>query len=135
MSRKSVPRDEAGDDEIVVVCIKVLAMPHAPLPGASRIPCGECGQPVWLSPATAAHVAGKPHRIACADCVARARVDDPDGEVMAPTPAQIAEMVSADPSLTPARIRRKFPASNPARRKAALEELLRRTRARKRNDN
>jgi hypothetical protein len=64
-----------------------------------------------------------------------AKDEDQDTQVMAPTEGQIAEMVANDPTLTPARIRRKLPASNPAKRKAAFDEILRRTRARKRTDN
>ena len=64
-----------------------------------------------------------------------ARDGDPDAPVMAPTEGQIAEMVANDPTLTPAKLRRKLPASNPAKRKAAFDEILRRTRERKRTDN
>jgi hypothetical protein len=131
MTRSKAKPEE--DDEVVVICFKVLVMPRPYVPGCSRVPCSDCGQPVWLSPATAAHVADKPHRICCAECVAK--LDDPDTQVMAPTPGQIAEMTAADPSLTPARIRRKFPASNPSKRKAAFDEMIRRTRAKKRTDN
>ena len=121
------------DEEIVVLCFKVLLMPRASVQGCSKVPCGTCGQPVWLSPATAAHVADKPHRISCAECAAK----DPDDDiqVMPPSEGQIAEMVANDPSLTPAKIRRTFPASNPTKRRAAFDELMRRTKARKRTDN
>ncbi len=131
--KKPKPSKEKDDEEIVVLCFKVLTMPRPLVPGCSRVPCGSCDQPVWLSPATAAHVADKPHRISCAECAAK----DPDDDiqVMPPSEGQIAEMVAQDPSLTPAKIRRKLPASNPARRKAAFDEIIRRTRARKRTDN
>ncbi len=125
--------EEKEDDEIVVLCFKVLVMPRPHVPGCSRVPCGDCGQPVWLSPATAEFVADKRHRISCAECVAKR--DDPDLQVMAPSAAQIAEITSTDPSITPARIRRAFPASSPVKRKAAFDELLRRTKAKKRMDN
>ena len=52
-----------------------------------------------------------------------------------PPRPQIAEMCAADPGLTPAMIRRKFPAADPAKRKATFADLLRRTKARKRLDN
>ena len=136
--KKSAPnpveaKPEEGDDELVVLCLKVLTHPRPPVPGCSRVPCSDCGQPVWISPATAAHVADRTHRICCAECVARDA--EPDMQVMAPSKGQIAEMLESDPSLTAARISRKFPASNPARRRASLDELLKRTKARKRTDN
>ena len=139
MSRKKaklkepVEKEKPEDEEITVLCFKVLMMPVPPVPGCSRPPCSACGQPVWLSPATAAHVADKPHRICCAECVAKDA--DPDMQVMPPSDAQIAEIVANNPSITPARIRRTMPASNPAKRKAALEEILKRTKQRKRLDN
>jgi hypothetical protein len=133
MSRKKPTPKKGDEEELVVLCFKVLVMPRPLVPGCSKVPCSGCGQLVWLSPATAAHVADKPHRIACAECVARD--EDPDTQVMPPSEGQIAEMVANDPALTPAKIRRKLPASNPAKRKTAFDEILRRTRARKRTDN
>ena len=133
MSRKKAKPQAKDDEDIVVLCFKVLMMPKPPVPGCSKVPCSECGQPVWISPATAAHMADKPHRICCAECVASN--DDPDMQVMPPSDGQIAEIVSTDPSISPAKIRRAFPASNPAKRKAALEDILRRTKRRKRLDN
>ena len=133
MSRKKPTPKKDDEEELVVLCFKVLVMPRPLVPGCSKVPCSVCGQLVWLSPATAAHVADKPHRISCAECVAKD--EDPDTQVMPPSEGQIAEMVANDPTLTPARIRRKLPASNPAKRKAAFDEILRRTRARKRTDN
>jgi hypothetical protein len=121
------------DEEIVVLCFKVLMMPRPPVPGCSKVPCSDCGQPVWISPATAAHMVDKKHRICCAECVAND--PDPDIELMPPSEGQIAEIVSTDPTITPAKIRRIFPASNPDKRRAALEDLLRRTKRRKRLDN
>ena len=126
-------KPDEKDEEITVLCFKVLMMPTPPVSGCSRQPCSDCGQPVWLSPATAAHVADKPHRICCAECVAKDA--DPDMQVMPPSEGQIAEIVSNNPSITPARIRRTLPASNPSKRKAALEDILRRTKQRKRLDN
>jgi hypothetical protein len=130
-SKAEAKKDE--DEEIVVLCFKVLMMPTPPVPGSSRVPCGDCNQPVWISPATAAHLADKKHRVCCAECVANH--PDDDVQLMAPTAGQIAEIVSVDPSITPARIRRILPASNPAKRKAALEDLIRMTKKRKRFDN
>ena len=128
---KATPESE--DDEIVVLCFKVLGMPVSPVPGCTKPACSECGQPVWLSPATAAHVADKPHRICCAECVAKEA--DPDTQVMAPTPAQIEEITRNHPEISAAKIRRAFPATKPTKRKAAFDEILRRTKARKRLDN
>ena len=140
MSRKKAkpskpvePKAKDDEEEITVLCFKVLMMPTAPVPGCSKVPCVECGQPVWISPATAAHMVGKRHRVCCAECVAND--SDPDREVMPPTDGQIAEIIAQVPSLTPAKIRRSFPASNSVKRKAVLEELLRRTKKRKRIDN
>ncbi len=137
MARKKA-KPEAGeakpDDEIcTVLCFKVLVMPRPPVAGCSRVPCAECHQPVWLSPATAALVADRPHKISCAECAAK--VDDPDTQIMPPSEAQIAEITAADPSITRAKIRRTFPESNPAKRKAAFDALIRRTKSRKRTDN
>ncbi len=134
-AKPSKPKEEESkeDEDVVVLCFKVLMMPRPPVPGCSKVPCSDCGQPVWISPATLAHMADKKHRICCAECVANH--PDPDMQVMPPSEGQIAEIVSTDPSITPARIRRTFPASNPAKRKAALEDILRRTKRRKRLDN
>jgi hypothetical protein len=56
MSRKKpTPKDD--DEELVVLCFKVLVMPRPLVPGCSKVSCSVCGQLVWLSPATAAHVA------------------------------------------------------------------------------
>jgi hypothetical protein len=126
--------DKAGeDDEFVVLCFKVLMFPKALVPGCSKRPCSDCGQMVWISPATQAHMADKPHRVCCAECVAKD--SDEDIQVMPPSEGQIAEIVANNPEITPAQIRRKFPASNPKKRKTTMEELLRRTRRRKRLDN
>ena len=126
-------KKEEDDEEIVVLCFKVLMMPTPPVPGSARVPCGDCGQPVWISPATAAHMVGKKHRVCCAECVANH--PDPDVHLMPPTEGQIAEIVAVDPTITAAKIRRALPVSNPAKRKAALEEMIRRTKRRKRIDN
>ena len=134
-AKPSKPEGEKAkeDEETVVLCFKVLMMPRPPVPGCSKVACSECGQPVWISPATAAHMADKPHRICCAECVAND--PDPDMRVMPPSDGQIADIVATDPSITPAKVRRTFPASNPAKRRAALEDILRRTKRRKRLDN
>ena len=138
--KKTAPKPAAAkpekkeDEELVVLCFKVLMNPNPPVAGSIRKPCADCGQPVWISPATLAHVAARPHKICCAECVANKQGDD-DIELIPPTDAQIAEMCANDPSLTPAMIRRKFPASNPAKSKATFAELIRRTKARKRLDN
>ncbi len=137
MARKQKPTPADGttpeDDEIVVLCFKVLMNPISTVPGSTRRPCSECNQPVWISPATAAHVADKKHRICCAECMAKR--DDGDTQIMTPSPGQLAEIVAHDPSLTKAKVLRKFPASNPAKRKASFDDLIRRTKARKRLDN
>jgi hypothetical protein len=134
-AKPSKPEAEKADEdeEVVVLCFKVLTMPRPAVPGCSKVPCSECGQMVWISPATTAHMADKPHRICCAECVASN--PDPDMQVMPPSDGQIAEIVANDPSITPAKVRRTFPASNPVKRRAALEDILRRTRKRKRLDN
>ena len=121
------------DDEYVVLCFKVLMFPKPLVPGCSKVPCSDCGQMVWISPATQAHMADKPHRVCCAECVAKD--SDDDIQVMPPSDGQIAEIVSNNPTITSAQVRRKFPASNPTKRKASLDELLRRTKRRKRLDN
>jgi len=133
-AEKPAEADEKKDDETVVLCFKVLMNPVPLVSGSTRKPCAECGQPVWISPATLAHVADKPHKICCAECVAAKQGDD-DIQIIPPTDAQVAEMCANDPTLTPAKIRRKFPTSNPAKSKATFAELIRRTKARKRLDN
>jgi hypothetical protein len=126
-------KPEKEDEDVVVLCFKVLMMPRPPVAGCSKVPCSACNQPVWISPATMAHMADKPHRICCAECVAN-EADD-DMQVMPPSDGQIAEIVATDPSISAAKVRRTFPASNPAKRRAALEDILRRTKKRKRFDN
>ena len=138
MSRKkakppAAKKTKDEEDELVVLCFKVLTLPVPMVPGCSKVPCVECGQMVWISPATLAHVADKPHKISCAECVSKN--PDPDMQVMPPSLAQIAEITSSDPSISLAQIRRKFPEASPAKRKATFEELLRRTKSRKRLDN
>ena len=128
-------KDEGEPDEpMVVLCFKVLMNPNPPVIGSTRKPCADCGQPVWISPATLAHVVDKPHTICCAECVAKKQGDD-DIQLIPPTESQIAEMCAADPGLTPAMIRRRFKTSTPAKSKATFAELMRRTKARKRLDN
>jgi len=134
--KKTTPKpDKPAKEEIVVLCFKVLMNPVPPVAGSTRKPCAECGQPVWISPATLAHVVEKPHKICCAECVVAKQGDDDDIQLIPPTDAQVAEMCANDPTLTPAKIRRKFPTSNPAKGKATFAELIRRTKARKRLDN
>ena len=132
-AKEPVVDETKEEDEYVVLCFKVLTMPIPLVPGCSKVPCADCGQMVWISKATREHVADKPHKVACAECVGK--VDDPDIHVMTPSAGQIAEITSSDPTISEARIRRMFPESSPVKRKAAFDEILRRTKARKRLDN
>lgn len=136
MARKKAKPEPEGlkvEEEAVVLCFKVLMMPISPVKGSVRRACSECGQPVWISPATAAHVADRPYKVCCMECAANQ--DDPDLHVMPPSELQIAEMMATDPSISAARVRRAFPASNPAKRRKSVEEMLKQARRRKRFDN
>ena len=112
-SKPAEAKKSKEDEELVVLCFKVLMNPMPPVLGSTRKPCAECGQAVWISPATLAHVADKPHRICCAECVAAKQEGDDDITLVPPTEAQIEEMIANDPTLTRAMIRRKFPTSQP----------------------
>ena len=129
--RKKKTADESTD-EIIVLCRPVGVT--APVPGSRRVPCSGCKQIVWLSAATEKHVSGKTYRVLCDECVSKEAGDD-DVEVMPVAEGQIEEMLAALPGISRADILKRLPAKSPARRKAAIEEILREARKRRRLKN
>ena len=117
------PPSEPDDDTIVVLCLDVQRSPIPAAEGTMGRTCGQCGTAVWLSPATAAALAGRKFELRCPDCLPP---PDDDDEVMAPTPGQIAEIRRAAGPEGEAAVRRL--AESPEERARALEDILRRAR-------
>lgn len=129
--KKKAAETSESDDEIIVICHPVGIM--IPTPGSRRVPCSSCNQIVWFSAATERHVAGKPYRIQCDECVSK--LDDDDVQVMPVAPGQIEEMLAALPDLSRIDILKRFPDDDPEKRKAALQSVLREGRRRRRTKN
>lgn len=118
----AVPPEE-DEDKVIVLCLDIARNPIPAAEGTIGRTCGACGTGVWLSPATAAALAGRKFELRCPDCLPPREDDD---EVMAPTPGQLAEILRA---LGPegAEAARRLTES-PAKRARALEDILRKAR-------
>jgi hypothetical protein len=115
--------EKPDDDTIVVLCLEVAGTPIAAAHGSMRKTCGECGTDVWLSPATAAALAGKVYQLRCPSCLPP---PDEYDEVMAPTAGQIAEIRRGIGPEAAAAAREL--AESPKMRADALKDILRQTR-------
>ena len=112
-----------GDDTVVVLCLDMIRSPIPAAEGTIGRICASCGIGVWLSPATAAALAGRKYQLRCPDCLPPPEEDD---ELMAPTPGQLAEIRKAIGPEGEAAARRLM--DSPEERSKALEEILRRAR-------
>ncbi len=84
--------DEAKSEEeedALVLCLPVGLAMLAPVPGSMRKACADCGRAIWHSPASAAALAGRPHKLKCPECFGEL---PPDAEIARPTAGQLAEM-------------------------------------------
>ena len=77
-------------DKSVVVCFRVLDMPHAHVKDRQTVLCSRCGEAVWLSPASAQLL----ERGVAPLCLPCFRVTDEGGPSHV-TPEQIREMEEA----------------------------------------
>ena len=116
----TTPPPAPDDDTIVVLCLDTKRSPIPAAEGTMGRTCASCGTGVWLSPATAAAIAGRKFQLRCPDCLPP---PDDDDEVMAPTAGQIAEIRRAIGPEGEAAVRRL--ADSPEERSRALEEILR----------
>ncbi len=76
-------------DTVLVLCLDSARSPIPAAEGTIGRTCACCGTGVWLSPATAAALAGRKFELRCPDCLPPPDVDD---ELMSPTPGQLAEI-------------------------------------------
>ena len=118
-----MPSPPPDDDTVIVLCLDVDRHPIPAAEGTIQKTCSACGAGVWLSPATAAAIAGRVFELRCPNCLPPAEDDD---EVMPPTPGQIAEIFRAIGPEGQAAAERLV--DSPEERVRALEEILRRAR-------
>ena len=111
---------EPDDDTIVVLCLDIERSPIPAAEGTMGRTCASCGTGVWLSPATAAALAGRKFELRCPECLPP---PDEDDEVMAPTDGQIAEIRRAVGPEGEAALKRL--AESAEERARALEDILR----------
>ena len=111
---------EPDDDTIVVLCLDIARSPIPAAEGTMGRTCASCGTGVWLSPATAAALAGRKFELRCPECLPP---PDEDDEVMAPTDGQIAEIRRAVGPEGEAALKRL--AESAEERARALEDILR----------
>jgi len=121
---RPIPAPAPDDDTVVVLCLDSDRNPIPAAEGTMGRVCASCGTGVWLSPATAAAIAGRKFELRCPDCLPLA---DNDDEVMAPTAGQIAEILRAIGPEGAAAVKRL--ADSPEERVKAMEEILRRARS------
>ena len=122
MSRPT-PSPKPDDDTIVVLCLDIERSPIPAAEGTMGRTCTSCGTGVWLSPATAAALAGRKFELRCPECLPP---PDDDDELMAPTAGQIAEIRRAAGPEGEAALKRLSESAE--ERARALEEILRMTR-------
>src|SRR5436309_1560764 len=89
MAMDRSPEPPPDEDTVVVLCLDVVRNPIPAAEGTLGRACAACGTGVWLSPATAAALAGRTFELRCPDCLPPPQDDD---ELMAPTPGQLAEI-------------------------------------------
>ncbi len=111
---------EPDDETIVVLCLDIRRSPIPAAEGTMVRTCASCGTDVWLSPATAAALAGQRFELRCPECLPP---PDEDDEVMAPTDGQIAEIRRAAGPEGEAALRRLTESAE--ERARALEDILR----------
>ncbi len=114
------PSPKPDDDTIVVLCLDIDRSPIPAAEGTMGRTCASCGTGVWLSPATAAALAGRKFELRCPECLPPT---DEDDEVMAPTDGQIAEIRRAAGPEGEAALKRL--AESAEERARALEDILR----------
>ena len=108
---------------VLVGCIDIVRFPLPTTEGTLGRTCARCGIGVWLSPATAAAVAGRKYQLRCPDCIPSL---DHNDKLLDPTPGQLAEIRNAVGPEAEAAERALI--NSPQERLKAVEEMLRRTR-------
>jgi hypothetical protein len=78
--------------ETCLVCIPVALADSTIVAGSTKHPCAECGQKVWVSPASMKLAKEKKAVYLCIPCAQKMMEDDDEAEIATPSKEQIKEL-------------------------------------------
>jgi hypothetical protein len=84
---------ESGEEGgAFLLCMRVVGSPKILVPGSTKTRCTDCGEPVWVSPASLKLSKKRKLKTVCMQCADERAAKDDDLHIQAPTEEQRQEI-------------------------------------------